>query len=102
MTDIFISYCHTDENWKDELKAHLNVLQHHGGLSVWDDRQIKAGDDWYPAIKQALEDEKLLRTVNVPAFELAQTEVTFEQYDACTAAKVCPQGDKVIQSFQRF
>ncbi|MEZ5477618.1 MAG: hypothetical protein R3E95_09085 [Thiolinea sp.] len=48
MTDIFISYNHKDEAWKDELQAHLQVLAYHGEFSVWEDRQIRAGDDWHP------------------------------------------------------
>jgi len=55
MTKVFISYSHKDENWKDHLKTHLAVLEHQNLLSVWDDRQIAAGDDWYPEIEQAIE-----------------------------------------------
>ena len=51
MTKVFISYSHKDENWKDHLKTHLAVLEHQNLLSVWDDRQIAAGDDWYPEIE---------------------------------------------------
>ena len=59
MTDIFISYSHKDEAWKDVLLDHLLVLQNHGEFAVWDDRQIKLGDDWYPAITDAIEAAKV-------------------------------------------
>lgn len=59
MTDIFISYSHENEEWKDELKSHLSVLETHGDFSVWEDRQINMGDDWYPAIKQAIQSAKV-------------------------------------------
>jgi len=59
MTDIFISYSHENEEWKDELKSHLSVLETHGDFSVWEDRQINPGDDWYPAIKQAIQSAKV-------------------------------------------
>ena len=51
---IFISYSHQDEAWKDRLVGHLRVLELEGELSVWDDRKIAAGDDWLPAIREAL------------------------------------------------
>ncbi len=45
---IFISYSHDDEAWKDRVVSQLGVLEHEGLLSVWEDRQIAAGDDWLP------------------------------------------------------
>lgn len=54
MTDIFISYSHQDERWKDELKQQLQVLQLHAGFAVWDDRQIAVGDNCLPVIEQAI------------------------------------------------
>lgn len=59
MTDIFISYSHKDEEWKDELKSHLSVLENYGGIAIWEDRQINAGDNWYPAIKEAIQNSKI-------------------------------------------
>lgn len=38
-------------------------------------------------------DEKPTRRVNISAFQMAKTEVTFEQWDACTAAGVCIKAD---------
>lgn len=53
-TGVFISYSHKDEAWKDRLVSHLRVLELEGALDVWDDRQIAAGDDWRPAIEEAI------------------------------------------------
>ena len=53
MRQIFISYSHQDEAWKDHLLSHLNVLAGEG-LEVWDDRRIAAGDDWLPEIERAI------------------------------------------------
>ena len=47
---VFISYSHQDEAWKDRIQAHLGVLARQGLLSVWDYRQIQAGQDWLLAI----------------------------------------------------
>ncbi len=55
MPKVFISYSHKDEVWKDRLQKQLAVLEHQGLLSVWEDRQIAAGDDWYPEIERAIE-----------------------------------------------
>lgn len=59
MSKVFISYSHKDEDWKDRLKTHLAVLEHQDLLAVWDDRQIAAGDDWYPAIEKAIESAQI-------------------------------------------
>ncbi len=52
---VFISYCHKDEKYKDQLVTHLGVLQKQKLLSIWDDRQIAGGDDWLAEIEQAIE-----------------------------------------------
>lgn len=54
MNKIFISYSHKDEAWKDRLVTQLGVLQMQDLLEVWDDRRIGGGDDWLPAIENAL------------------------------------------------
>jgi formylglycine-generating enzyme required for sulfatase activity len=52
---IFISYSHDDERWKNRLVSQLGVLEYEGLLSVWEDRQIAAGDDWLPEIEAAIQ-----------------------------------------------
>jgi hypothetical protein len=47
-SSIFVSYSHLDERWKDRLVRHLKVLEPGGVLSVWDDRRIAVGADWFP------------------------------------------------------
>ena len=54
MTDIFISYSHQDEKWKDALQKQLRVLQLHADFTVWDVRQIDIGDNWLPRIEEAI------------------------------------------------
>ena len=54
MSKIFISYSHKDEVWKDRLQEQLGALALEGYFSVWDDRQIKPGDDWFAEIERAL------------------------------------------------
>ena len=45
MGKVFISYSHNDEKWKDRVLKHLGVLVKENRLTVWDDRQIAAGQD---------------------------------------------------------
>ena len=54
MSKIFISYSHKDEIWKDRLQEQLEVLALEGYFSVWDDRQIEPGDDWFAEIEREL------------------------------------------------
>jgi tetratricopeptide (TPR) repeat protein len=55
MSKIFISYSHKDEEWKDRLVNHLEVPELEGYCSLWDDRKIKVGEDWFPEIEKALQ-----------------------------------------------
>ena len=52
---VFISYSHKDEAWKDRVVTHLTVLQKQGMLDAWDDRRIRAGEDWYGEIQEAMD-----------------------------------------------
>jgi tetratricopeptide (TPR) repeat protein len=54
MPKVFISYSHKDEAWKERLQTQLAVLETQGLLSVWEDRQIAAGDGWYPEIERSI------------------------------------------------
>ena len=59
MSKIFISYSHKDEQWKDKLVEHLEVLELEGYCDLWDDRKIKAGDDWFAEIEKALQEASI-------------------------------------------
>ena len=52
---IFISYSHADEAWKDRLVTHLKVLQMQDMLDLWDDSRIGGGEDWLPEIEAAMD-----------------------------------------------
>ena len=51
---LFISYAHKDEVFKDEFKIHLTPYTRNAPITIWDDRAIDAGDDWYDDILQNL------------------------------------------------
>jgi tetratricopeptide (TPR) repeat protein len=60
MNKVFISYSHKDEEWKDRLVTHLRVLEMEGYCSLWDDKKIKAGDDWLPDIENTLNEAQII------------------------------------------
>ena len=51
---VFVSYSHKDEQWKDRLLPQLRALEQAGRVTVWDDRQIEGGEQWYDEIEQAM------------------------------------------------
>ena len=51
----FVSYSHEDQLWLDRLLVHLRPLERHGRLEIWNDRQIRAGDEWREEIKKAIQ-----------------------------------------------
>jgi hypothetical protein len=53
--DVFFSYSHKDESLRDELAAHLKLLERTGVIRGWHDRRIGAGEDWRAAIDYNLE-----------------------------------------------
>jgi internalin A len=53
--NIFISYSHKDEEFKDELvDIWLKPLKRNINFEYWDDRKILAGQEWEPAILEKL------------------------------------------------
>ena len=59
--DVFISYSHGDEAFKDELVAyHLNPFQRDGKINAWQDRDIEAGADWAQEIEVQLDKAEII------------------------------------------
>jgi TIR domain len=52
---LFVSYSHADESLKSELIKHLEPLRRLNLIEAWNDRQIKAGDEWDKKISANLE-----------------------------------------------
>ena len=51
---VFISYSHKDAGWLDKLKLFLAPLEERDLIRVWDDTEIRTGQDWLAEIEQAL------------------------------------------------
>lgn len=53
---VFISYSHKDEVFKDELVIMLTGLQRQNIIDTWQDRRIEAGENWFEAIQNAMQE----------------------------------------------
>jgi len=58
--NVFISYSHKDEAFKEALDAHLTILKRSEKINTWNDRAILAGTEWNDEIKQQLEDAHII------------------------------------------
>ena len=56
LPSIFIGLSHKDQPWADRLRNHLRVaFRDKPDVTIWDDRQIRAGDRWADEIQIALQ-----------------------------------------------
>jgi tetratricopeptide (TPR) repeat protein len=53
--EVFCSYAHEDEVWRQKLETHLSLLKRQGLISLWHDRLISPGTDWAKTIDAHLE-----------------------------------------------
>ncbi|HJX84567.1 MAG TPA: COR domain-containing protein, partial [Candidatus Angelobacter sp.] len=51
---LFLSYSHQDENFINELRKDLKLMQMNGLVYPWHDRNITAGEQWEPSILEEL------------------------------------------------
>lgn len=56
---IFISYCHADKKWLEEVQKHLRAINGIIKIDSWDDTQLRAGDVFEKEIKTALENAQI-------------------------------------------
>ncbi len=66
--DVFFSYAHQDEALRDQLQAHLAVLERQGLIRTWHDRRIGAGQDWAGEIDAKLDAADLVLLLVSPDF----------------------------------
>ncbi|MEL6944622.1 MAG: toll/interleukin-1 receptor domain-containing protein, partial [Bacteroidota bacterium] len=52
--NIFIAYSHKDENYLNELRAQLRILERQGIVHIWHDGKIIAGQKWDAVIEDQL------------------------------------------------
>ena len=52
--EIFLSYAHEDEVYREKLSRQLSTLRRVGRATIWSDQDIPAGENWELAIKAHL------------------------------------------------
>ncbi len=57
---VFLSYCHTDEEYKDKLNAHLAPLKRNNKIEAWNDRKLVAGSFFDAEIKRHLNEDDII------------------------------------------
>lgn len=57
---LFISYSHKDKEWLVQLKKFLVPLEKNDLIKIWDDSEIKAGDNWRDEIEKNLDSAKVV------------------------------------------
>ena len=58
--DLFFSYSHKDEKYRDKLATHLAMLQNQGVIESWYDRKIGAVEEWSKAIDDNLKSADII------------------------------------------
>jgi len=66
--ELFISYSHRDESFKTELIKHLTILLREEIISIWHDREIRAGDEWQGQIDCHLDSADIIIFLLSPDF----------------------------------
>jgi hypothetical protein len=66
--NLFYSYSHKDEGFRDQLNTHLAVLQRDGVIKPWHDRKISAGQEWAGQIDAHLNDADIILLLISPDF----------------------------------
>jgi tetratricopeptide (TPR) repeat protein len=58
--EIFCSYSHKDQRFRDQLETHLSGLKREGYVSIWHDRKIGAGEEWADQIDAHLNTAQII------------------------------------------
>jgi TIR domain len=68
LDQVFISYSHKDERWRDELEIQLKPYLRDGSITSWSDQQIAPGSEWFTEIQSALTNCKIAILLVSPDF----------------------------------
>lgn len=60
LTQIFITYAHTDIEVKDKLVTYLTIMKREGLINIWHDNEILPGDTWRDSISNSLAETDIL------------------------------------------
>jgi hypothetical protein len=82
---VFVSYAHEDKSWLLRLLQMLRPLERQGLVAVWSDEEIRAGEEWRPAIERSLEEARIAVLLISPAF-LASDFIAHDELPPLLAA----------------
>jgi len=66
--EVFFSYAHEDEKWRQELEKHLIMLKRSDLITAWYDREILAGKEWAQEIDIHLNTAHIILLLISPDF----------------------------------
>lgn len=58
--EVFCSYAHEDEEYRQQFETHLSALKRQGLISLWHDQQILPGSNWAHTIDKHLETASII------------------------------------------
>ena len=67
-SEVFISYSHKDERYREQLDAHLSQLRNERLISDWHDRAIPPGSQWADEIDQHVDSAQVILLLVSPDF----------------------------------
>ena len=76
--EVFISYSHEDESWKERLRSHLRVMERRGTAVFWDTSDLEPGADWATEIEKAVSQSDIAVLLISPSFLASDYVVTNE------------------------
>lgn len=85
---LFISYCHQDKWWREEIAKTLKPYVRSRLFAVWEDSQIRAGEEWNSEIQEALDQSSVALLVVSRSF-LASDYITETELPAIELAMQC-------------
>ncbi|MFZ2901145.1 MAG: COR domain-containing protein [Saprospiraceae bacterium] len=71
---VFISYCHQDDSYRQELRVALSPLERLKKLKIWDDHDINAGEEW---------EKEVFRELNTSDIVLCLVSADYINSDFC-------------------
>jgi hypothetical protein len=94
---LFFSYAHEDQDVRDELDKHLDVLEREGLITVWWDGQITAGTHWSEAIEHHLRATDIIIFLISPKF-FKSTFIMANELPIALALEKASEGQKRVIS----
>lgn len=68
MPSVFFSYCHVDEELRDQLEKQLAMLKRQGIIETWHDRRIIAGQELDKTISEHINNDDIILLLVSPDF----------------------------------